>query len=109
MSTSSYLPTIKMANGCRVSCYSVGNIHLLPSLSNDNVLYVLGFPFNLLSISCLTCSLDYVTSFIKDFGCLHDWSSGRIIGIECESHDLYHIRTFVHVGMVMDSPSLFRA
>jgi len=38
-----------------------------------------------------------------------DWSSGRIIGTGCESHGLYHLQTSAHVGMVMDSPSLFHA
>jgi len=31
-----------MANGSRVSSHGVGTIHLLPSLSIDNVLYAMG-------------------------------------------------------------------
>jgi len=33
----------------------------------------------------LTRSLDCIISFIKDFVCLQDWSSRRIIGTGCES------------------------
>jgi len=52
-----------MANGSRVLAYGVGTIDLFPFLSIDNVLYVPGSPFNLLSISRLTRSLDCVISF----------------------------------------------
>ena len=43
-----------MANGSRVSANGVGTVDLFPFLSIDNVLYVPGSPFNLLSISRLT-------------------------------------------------------
>jgi len=109
ISTSGYLPSITITNGSRVSSHGVGTIHLLPSLSIDNVLYVPGSPFNLLSISRLTRSLDCVISFTKDFVCLQDRSSRRIIGIGFKSHGLYHLRTSTHVGMVMDSSSLLHA
>jgi len=107
--TSSYLPSITMANGSRVSSHGVGTIHLLPSLSIDNVLYILGSLFNLLSISRLTRSLDCLVSFTEDSVCLQDRSSGWIIGIGCESHGLYYLRTSSHVGTVIDSPSLLLA
>jgi len=56
-----------MANGYRVPSHGVGPINLFPSLSIDYVLYVPGFPFHLLSIDRLTCSLDCVIYFTKDF------------------------------------------
>jgi len=71
MSTFNYLPFITVANGS-VSSHGVVAIYLFPSLSIDNVLYVLGSFFNLLSISCLTRSLDCVISFTKDSNCLQD-------------------------------------
>jgi len=109
LSTSSYLPTITRANGPMVSSHGVGTIHLLPSLSIDNVLYIPRSPFNLLSISRLTRSLDCVISFTKDSICLKDRSLGCMIGIGCESHGLYHLQTFTHVDTIMDSPSLIHA
>jgi len=94
-----------MANGSKASSHGVGTVHLFPSLHVDNVFYVPGLPFNLLSISRLTRSLDCIISFITDFVCLQDRSSGLMIGTECEFHDLYCLRTSAHVGMIMDSPS----
>jgi len=98
-----------MDNGSRVSSHGVGTIHIFPSLSIDNVLYVPSSTINLLSINCLTRSIDCVISFIKDYVCLHDQSSGQMIGTGCESHGLYHPRTFAYLGTVMDSQSLIHA
>jgi len=109
ISTSGYLPSVTMTNGYRVSSHGVGTIYLLSLLSIDNVLYVPRSPFNLLSISRLTRSLDCVVSFTKDSICLQDRSSERIIGTGCESHDLYYLRTATHFGTIMDSPSLLHS
>ena len=98
-----------MANGYRVPSHGVGTINLSSSLSIDNVLYVPGSPFNLLSISHLTRSLNCVISFTKDSITLQDRSSGRMIGIGCESHGLYQLQIFAQVGTIMDSPSLIHA
>jgi len=59
-----------MANGSKVSSDDVGTVHIFPSLPINNVLYVPRSPFNLLSISHLTRSLDCVVSLTKDFVCL---------------------------------------
>ena len=109
ISTFGYLPCNTMTNDSRVSSHGVGTINLLPSLFIDNVLYVPESPFNLLSISRLTRSLECVISFTKGSVCLQDWNSGRMIGTRCESHGLYHLRTSAHVGTVMNSPSLLDA
>ena len=60
LSTMGYLPSVTMANGYRVLSHGAGTINLFSSLSIDNVLYVPRSPFNLLSISRLTHSLDCV-------------------------------------------------
>nr|KYP72342.1 Retrovirus-related Pol polyprotein from transposon TNT 1-94 [Cajanus cajan] len=109
LSTSRYLPSITMANGSRATSHGVGTIHLSPSLSIDNVLYVPESPFNLLSLSRLTRSLDCLISFTKDSAFLQDRSSGRMIGTGCESHGLYHLRPSAPAGLVVDSPSLIHA
>jgi len=70
LSTSGHLRSIIMGNGSKVSSHGVGTVHLFPSLPIDNVLYVLGSSFNLLSINRLTRSLDCIISFIKDSVCL---------------------------------------
>ena len=98
-----------MANGSRVSSHGVDTIHRLPSLSIDNVLYVPRSPFNLLSISRQTRSLECVISFTKDSIFVQDQSLRQMIGTKCESHGLYHLRSSAYVGTVMDSPSLIHA
>nr|KYP40978.1 hypothetical protein KK1_037667 [Cajanus cajan] len=61
-----------MANGSRATSHGVGTVHLSPSLSIDNILYVPESPFNLLSLSRLTRSLDCLISFTKDSVFLQD-------------------------------------
>jgi len=98
-----------MTNGSTVSSHGVGTINLFPYLSISNVLCVLGFPFNLLSISLLTYSLDFVISFTKESVSLLDQSSGRRIDTRCESHGLYQLQISVHVDTIINSPSLIPA
>ena len=64
-SSPNHLPSVTLADGSRVSSHGVGTVKLFPSLTIDKVLYVPGSPFNLLSISRLTRSLDCVVSFTK--------------------------------------------
>jgi len=94
----SYLPSVTMTSGSRVPSHGVGTINLFPSLFIDNVLYVPVSPFKLLSISRLTRSLNRVISFTQDFVSLQDRSSEWRIGIKCESHKLYQLQMFAHVG-----------
>ena len=58
LSTFGYLPAVTLANGSKTQSQGVGTAHPLPSLSVDSILYVPRSPFNLLSISHLTHSLD---------------------------------------------------
>ncbi|WVY93382.1 hypothetical protein V8G54_032470 [Vigna mungo] len=103
------LPSVTMADGSRVSSHGIGTVHIFPSISIDHVLYVPGSPFNLLSVSRLTHSLNCVISFTKDSVCLLDRSSKHMIGTGCESHGLYLLRPSAHVGVIMKSPSLLHA
>ena len=75
----------------------------------DNDIYVPRSSFNLLFISRLIRSLDCVISFTKCFIFLQDQSLGQMIGIRCESHALYHLRTCAHDCTVMDSQSFLYA
>jgi len=85
-----------MAGGSRVLAHGIGIVNLFPFLSINNVLYIPWSPFNFLSISCLTHSLDCVISFTKDFVCLHNQSSRWVIDTECETHSLYHLYPSTH-------------
>ena len=109
LSTSGYLPSVTMANGSQTQSQGLGIVHPFPSLSVDNVLYVPGSPFNLLSISRLTRTLDCVVSFTKDSVFLQDQSLRQMIGTGCESHGLYHLRPITHAGSAVESPLLIHA
>ena len=57
------LPTITLANGSQTIAKGIGSAFPLPSLPLTFVLYVLDFPFNLISISKLTHDLHCVLTF----------------------------------------------
>lgn len=54
---------IKLLNGDVVYITHTGKLHISPDISLSNVLYVPSFKFNLLSISKLTTTLNYVAIF----------------------------------------------
>jgi len=70
LSSPNPLPFVTLTDGSRVSSHGVGTVKLFHSLTIDNILYVPRSPFNLLSISRLTRSLDCVVSFTNNFMCL---------------------------------------
>jgi len=109
LSSPNHLPSVTLADGSRVLSHGVGTVKIFPSLTIDNVLYVPRSPFNLLSISGLTRSLDCVVSFTHNSVYLQDRSSKQVIGTGCESHSLYYLRPSTQVGAVMESPSLLHA
>nr|KYP37856.1 Retrovirus-related Pol polyprotein from transposon TNT 1-94 [Cajanus cajan] len=57
---------INLPNGTFVKAQISGSIHFSPSFAIHNVLYVLDFTFNLLSISKLLSTLEYVITFSND-------------------------------------------
>lgn len=65
LSTSYFVLSVTMTNCSQAPSHGVCTIHLFPSPSIDNVLYVSRSQFNLLSISCLTHSFDCVILLIK--------------------------------------------
>ena len=67
----------------------------LPSLLLTSVLYIHDFPFNLISISKLTCHLHCVLTFSHNFVTLQDWSTGKTIDIEHESQGLFHLNSLL--------------
>jgi len=80
LSSPNHLPYVTLADGSRVLSHGVDTVKLFSSLTIDNVLYVLGSPFNLLSISRLTRSLDCIVSFTHNSVCLQDRSSKQVMG-----------------------------
>ena len=87
----SSLPTITLANGSKTIAKGIGSACPLPSLPLTSVLYVLDFPFNLISISKLTCDLHCILTFSHNFVSLQDRSTGETIDIGHESQGLFHL------------------
>ena len=80
---------VTLANGSQIVAKGIGSACPLPSLPHTSILYVLDFPFNLISISKLTRDLNCLITFSDNFVTLQDPSMGRTIGIGRESHGLF--------------------
>ncbi|RVW82546.1 Retrovirus-related Pol polyprotein from transposon TNT 1-94 [Vitis vinifera] len=78
-----------LANGSQTmaNCFA----HPLPSLPLHSVLYAPECPFNLISISKITRTLNCSITFSDKFVTLQDRSTGKTIGIGRESQGLYHL------------------
>ena len=90
LTTTPTLPTITLANDSQTVAKGIGLAHHLPSLPLTSVLYTPACPFNLISISKITRTLNCSIIFSDKFVTLQDRSTGKTIGIGRESQDLYH-------------------
>ncbi|RVW85983.1 Retrovirus-related Pol polyprotein from transposon RE1 [Vitis vinifera] len=91
ITTTSTLPTVTLANGSQTMAKGFGFAHPLPSLPLHSVLYAPECPFNLISISKITRTLNCSITFSDKFVTLQDRSTGKTIGIGRESQGLYHL------------------
>ncbi|KAJ9670976.1 hypothetical protein PVL29_027114 [Vitis rotundifolia] len=91
ITTTSALPTVTLVNGSQTMAKGFGFAHPLPSLPLHSVLYAPECPFNLISISKITRTLNCSITFSDKFVTLQDRSTGKTIGIGRESQGLYHL------------------
>ena len=91
LTTTPTLPTITLANSSQTVAKGIGLAHPLPSLPLTYVLYTPECPFNLISISKITCTLNCSIIFSDKFVTLQDRSTRKTIGIGRESQGLYHL------------------
>ncbi|RVW28761.1 Retrovirus-related Pol polyprotein from transposon RE2 [Vitis vinifera] len=91
ITTTSTLPTVTLANGSQTMAKGIGLAHPLPSLPFHSVLYAPECPFNLISISKITRTLNCSITFSNKSVILQDQSTGKTIGIGRESQGLYHL------------------
>ncbi|RVW88007.1 hypothetical protein CK203_033883 [Vitis vinifera] len=91
ITTTSALPTVTLANGSQTVAKGIGLALPLPSLPLTSVLYTPECPFNLISISKITRTLNCSITFSDKFVTLQDRSTGKTIGIGRESQGLYHL------------------
>ena len=85
--------SVKIANGSLLNISGRGTVVLGPQLCLTNVLYVLGFSCNLLSISKLTTNKKLIALFTSSTCQFQDQISGQVIGSAKEVHGLYY---FLH-------------
>ncbi|RVW44594.1 Retrovirus-related Pol polyprotein from transposon TNT 1-94 [Vitis vinifera] len=91
ITTTSALPTVTLANGSQTVAKGIGLALPLPSLPLTSVLYTPECPFNLISISKITRTLNCSITFSDKFVTLQDRRTGKTIGIGRESQGLYHL------------------
>ncbi|KAL6311415.1 hypothetical protein AAG906_035489 [Vitis piasezkii] len=91
ITTTFALLTITLANGSQTMAKGFGFAHPLLSLPLHSVLYAPEYPFNLISISKITYTLNCSITFSNKFVTLQDRSTGKTIGIGRESQGLYHL------------------
>ena len=89
----------------------IGLTHPLPSPPLTFVLYTLECPFNLISISKITRTLNCSIIFSDKFVTLQDRSTGKTIGIGRESQGLYHLtsQSSPAVCVSIDAPLLIHS
>ncbi|RVW96895.1 Retrovirus-related Pol polyprotein from transposon RE1 [Vitis vinifera] len=91
ITTTSALPTVTLANGSQTMAKGIGLAHHLLSLPLHSVFHAPECPFNLISISKITRTLNCSITFSDKSVILWDRSTGKTIGIGRESQGLYHL------------------
>nr|KYP57490.1 Retrovirus-related Pol polyprotein from transposon TNT 1-94 [Cajanus cajan] len=91
LSFSDSLPPVTLADGSQIKVHGIGQIHPLTHLPLHSVLFVPGCPFNLISISKLTSTLDFSVLFVNNFVLIQDRRTGQTIGAGHESGELYRL------------------
>lgn len=85
------IASVKLPNGNQVLVTHIGTVKISISLILDNVLCVLSFSFNFLSVPQLTKLHYCYLFFIKNFYIIQDLSSWRMIGLGKLKHGLYYL------------------
>ena len=111
LTTTSTLPTVTLANSSQTMAKGIGLARPLPSLPLTSVLYTPECPFNLISISKITCTLNCSIIFSDKFVTLQDQSTRKTIGIGHESQGLYHLtsKSSSAVCVSTDAPLLIHS
>ncbi|KOM48619.1 hypothetical protein LR48_Vigan07g232300 [Vigna angularis] len=91
---------ITLANGSKVSSKGIGHVSLSPSLNLQSVLFVPNCPFNLISLSQLTKSLNCSITFDNNSFVIQERGTGKRIGEGYESGGLYHFGSHPHVSCI---------
>ena len=85
LTLSTSYPPVSIADDRSCSVKGYGLTKPTPSLTLHNVLYVLGFPTNLLFISTIICTLNFVSIFYPFLCVFQDHPTGQRIGLGHEN------------------------
>nr|KYP37955.1 Retrovirus-related Pol polyprotein from transposon TNT 1-94 [Cajanus cajan] len=81
---------ITLADGSRITPKGIGQVSLSPSLNLNSVLFIPNCPFNLISLSQLTKSLNCLVTFSAGSFVIQERGTSRKIGAGHESGGLYY-------------------
>nr|KYP38664.1 hypothetical protein KK1_040078 [Cajanus cajan] len=98
LSFSDFLPPITLTNGSQIKVHGIGQIPTLPHLPLHSVLFVPYFPFNLITISKLTRTLNFSVFFVNNFFLIQDRRTGQKIRAGHEYGGLYRLSPLVGVS-----------
>lgn len=77
------MPNVTLADGSTTSVSGTGTVQPSSSLSLDSLLFIPCFPFNLMSVSKLTKTLNCSVTFLPTSFVLQDLVTGNKIGESC--------------------------
>nr|KYP49035.1 hypothetical protein KK1_029238 [Cajanus cajan] len=84
---------ITLADGSRIAPKGIGQVSLSPSLHLNSVLFIPNCPFNLISLSQLTKSLNCSVTFNAESFVIQERGTGQKIGAGHKSSGLYYFET----------------
>ena len=84
---------VTVANGSKVVSQGNGQVSLFPSLKLNSVLFIPQCPYNLISLSQLTRSLNCSVTFTANSFVIQEHGTGRLIGEGHESRGLYYLES----------------
>ena len=81
--------TISFPDGGQAHIESIGSLHVTPHIKLDDVLKVLQFQVNLLSVSKLMRALQCIVMFFSDFCVVQNSTTRKTIGLGKQHNGLY--------------------
>ena len=98
---------VTLANGSKVASQGIGQVLLSSSLKLNSILYIPNCPYNLISLSQLTHSLNCSITFNVDSFIIQERGTGCLIGAGHESRGLYYLKSNSFVScFAASSPKL---
>ena len=85
------MPSVTLADGSQIKVWGIKQTHPLLQLSLNFVLYVPGYPFNIIFISKLTRTFDFSVIYVNNFVLILDQCTRQTIRAGHEFGGLYQL------------------